>query len=334
MKRYYLSLDFLRGIAITLMIIGHSIIVYPIDISGNTACQIIHNFIYYFHMEFFFILAGMCESKKRYLDVVKKKSKRLLIPYFFFGIMSIILHSYSNLVNGNEGIVSGLERLFFRGGDYWFLYVLFEISLLAPILLLIKEKAKVVYLVIIVVLLLLSGRITNEFLCINYVLNYLPYFMLGNLLNDIGVCEKAEKAYEKKIINKCLVVLIGAVLGTVCFVFYQNNYVNVFLHFIGVFAWFIAALFMISFVKNKEKILAKYMFLAGKYSLQMYLFNGYLMVLARELIVTFCGVSNPYVIMLFITLSNCLGALLIVELVIKKVKLFSGLCGIMERNIS
>ena len=113
MKKYYFSLDFLRGLTVTLMIIGHSIIVYPIDISGDPVCQAIHNFIYYFHMEIFFVLAGMCESKKNYTDVIKRKSKRLLIPYFCFGIVSIILHSYSNLVNGNEDMVSGLERLFF-----------------------------------------------------------------------------------------------------------------------------------------------------------------------------------------------------------------------------
>ena len=158
--------------------------------------------------------------------------------------------------------------------------------------------------------------------------------MIGNLFTDIGLCEKTEQEHEKKKGKKVLIILLGGVLGSVCFLLFRNSYPNALLHLVGVLAWFIAVLFLISFVGNKERVLTKYMMLAGKYSLQMYLFNGYLLVLAREFIVSFCGISNPYIIVLFIAVSNCLGALLIVELVIKKVKLFSVVCGIMERKIS
>ena len=48
------EIDYLRGIAAILMILGHSFIVYPIDISEGACCKAIQHWIYTFHMELFF----------------------------------------------------------------------------------------------------------------------------------------------------------------------------------------------------------------------------------------------------------------------------------------
>ena len=53
------NVDILRGIAAVLMVLGHSFIVYPINISEVPWCAAISHFIYTFHMELFFILAGV-----------------------------------------------------------------------------------------------------------------------------------------------------------------------------------------------------------------------------------------------------------------------------------
>ena len=52
------EVDILRGIAAVLMILGHSFIVYPVNIASVPWCTAIGHFIYTFHMELFFILAG------------------------------------------------------------------------------------------------------------------------------------------------------------------------------------------------------------------------------------------------------------------------------------
>ena len=53
------KVDILRGIAAVLMVLGHSFIVYPINISEVPWCAAVSHFIYTFHMELFFILAGV-----------------------------------------------------------------------------------------------------------------------------------------------------------------------------------------------------------------------------------------------------------------------------------
>ena len=60
------EIDLLRGVAALLMILGHSFIVYPIDISGVLWCKGVQHFIYTFHMELFFILAGIVYQCRNY----------------------------------------------------------------------------------------------------------------------------------------------------------------------------------------------------------------------------------------------------------------------------
>ena len=50
------EIDILRGIAAVLMILGHSFIEYPVDISTVSWCHALGHFIYTFHMELFFLL--------------------------------------------------------------------------------------------------------------------------------------------------------------------------------------------------------------------------------------------------------------------------------------
>ena len=47
------QIDIARGIAGICMILGHSFIVYPIDISSVWWCHALHVWIYSFHMELF-----------------------------------------------------------------------------------------------------------------------------------------------------------------------------------------------------------------------------------------------------------------------------------------
>ncbi|MBR0197636.1 MAG: acyltransferase family protein [Kiritimatiellae bacterium] len=59
-------------------------------VSSNDFFSLLRNSIYLFHMPAFFALSGLvyrgrCESFKTYLT---KKTKRLLIPYFFFSVLS------------------------------------------------------------------------------------------------------------------------------------------------------------------------------------------------------------------------------------------------------
>lgn len=130
-----ISVDLSRGVAAILMIVGHSVITYPIDISQIPWCKELIRFIYVFHMELFFLLAGAVYHCGRYGKYVKKKVNRIVIPYLFFGLLTLLVKAYGgNAANGSENIGEGITKLIIHGGAYWFLYTIFCIFLMYPII--------------------------------------------------------------------------------------------------------------------------------------------------------------------------------------------------------
>lgn len=92
-KKHYRELDIAKGIGIILVVFGHSITQYNNQVSG--IWSVIYNFIYSFHMPFFFLISGILST--RLLDKsiqekkvsIRKKAVRLLVPYFFIGLLFI-----------------------------------------------------------------------------------------------------------------------------------------------------------------------------------------------------------------------------------------------------
>ena len=76
-------IDVTRGIGVLLVIYGHGLAATPLRF-----------IIYSFHMPLFFFLSGLVFHKRkneRYLTVLKKDFKRILIPYFIFAFISFSL---------------------------------------------------------------------------------------------------------------------------------------------------------------------------------------------------------------------------------------------------
>lgn len=76
------TLDIIKGIGILLVVLGH--------VSEN---EFISGFIYNFHMPLFFILSGYIYVKFSKKDIVNfsvNRIKRLMLPYFFWGIITLI----------------------------------------------------------------------------------------------------------------------------------------------------------------------------------------------------------------------------------------------------
>lgn len=87
----------LRALAIMLVVLGHSIIIYKSGWNYYTTgqdCQLFNYvclFIYLFHMPLFFSISGYlfidsC-TKKKISTILKNKFKRLIIPYLIIGIL-------------------------------------------------------------------------------------------------------------------------------------------------------------------------------------------------------------------------------------------------------
>lgn len=80
------DLDFAKGVGIILMVLGHC---YSAGNGEHILC-----WLYSFHMPLFFLIPGIVYGIYRrhttdtFWNIVKKKVKRLLIPYFFFATIT------------------------------------------------------------------------------------------------------------------------------------------------------------------------------------------------------------------------------------------------------
>lgn len=76
--------DIAKGIGIILVVMGH-------------ACcpKLPHGIIYSFHMPLFFFLSGLFISRQcenDFLTYLRKNFRSLMLPYFYFNLISIIFH--------------------------------------------------------------------------------------------------------------------------------------------------------------------------------------------------------------------------------------------------
>lgn len=135
-KQRILWLDIAKGIAIICTIIGHTVAF------GSQ----IRNLIFSFHMPLFFLLSGYTIktiSKDKMISATWKDFKRLIIPFFFMGIINVLLlvvlknaHFFPSLKlqikrfmwgNGNDylGDLCSPPIMMFGVGVIWFLVALF-----------------------------------------------------------------------------------------------------------------------------------------------------------------------------------------------------------------
>lgn len=115
--------DNARGIAIFLVVLGHAAI--P---------EISKVFIYAFHMHLFFFLSGLFFSPgNSFHGFVAKKIRTLIFPYFFYGFFAyvvwifrvVVMHGMVNSVDLIQPLINLLTL-----GEFWFLPVLFVVSVL------------------------------------------------------------------------------------------------------------------------------------------------------------------------------------------------------------
>lgn len=88
-------IDDLKGLAIVLIVAGH--VVATLENMTTGECQAmfrgVFKFIYSFHVPLWFVIAGMTFSNRDgYATFAAKKFKRLMIPYYFWGLLSAVAY--------------------------------------------------------------------------------------------------------------------------------------------------------------------------------------------------------------------------------------------------
>lgn len=209
--------------------------------------------------------------------------------------------------------------MIFKGGELWFVYVLFIIFLIwPPVLHRLNKKALVG---VIVLLLIVSNVIPENFMdgifLYPRVISYSVYFIVGYLM--MGMNRDILKSNSNFVISAFLFALFCCVLVRTISVPFIWQYV---LAFIG--CWFVWAL---SFQLTKVKKLKNALSFCGKYSLSFYWFNGFALVPARMIVVKNLHVECTPVIAISIFLICVISEVIAIN-VIKRIPYVRALVGL------
>lgn len=250
-KGHYSQIDALKGIAIFLVVLGHSIILYPVDLHQNGICEFIFRWLSSVHMPLFFVISGFCFSYQGgYRKYIWKKVKRLLVPYLVFNALDVVpRYLFPSLVNRPRGIGESVQKIIFDGGEYWFLYVLFIIFLIYPLI---------------------------DKLAANSMLFAAALPALWLVLLKLGM-----------------------------------PWLNIPMALLGVLVFYLCAQYgMVVGIFQRF----------GRYSLQIYLFNGFLLVISRTVIVSVLEVSNPFIIIAFNMLVDFFLSYIVIKYICERIK--------------
>lgn len=176
MKTRIQWLDIAKGIAIILMVLGHTSI--P---------KVLSNFIWAFHMPLFFIAAGYSTqwNKLSIREYVIKKTRTLIIPFIAYSIIILFIF---HLIGHKDFSVWLKEG--WKGYALWFIPVLYLASLLTRLLQYSKKKiwswAGG--------LLLTGGLLSYSHIDLPWTLNTVPYaaflMIVGDYMKKYNIIEK------------------------------------------------------------------------------------------------------------------------------------------------
>ena len=373
------EVDILRGMAILMVLLYHSIIVFPVNLHEIQWCSALHTFLWVVQMPLFFLVSGFCYSGQKeaslagYGGYFRKKCSRILVPHIVFSLLDILPRIIPNpLVNEQMEWRDAIKDFVVYGGSDWFLWTLFVIAALFPLLLWVLERGKWGWTVVLFFAVLMFGLkeyMPDEFL-LNMVSQYLLYYTAGWLLRQewenctAHVLAGTGKAQTEAVIRQrrnvlCFAAALpGMLLFFAGFLYWNNN------RYLELACVICSSLFFggLSYLLAGKETGGRSCMPAGKenggtlctsggkdsggiargikgfltdcgaYSLQMYLLDAYALVVTRTLIVSVLGVRNPAVVILGNFIADTLIVLAVSKYILTKVKVFRILCGIPERK--
>lgn len=185
------SVDIAKGIAILLVIVGHTV-----DVP-----EMVKHIIFSFHMPLFFILSGWFFKIKDAKEQIAKDVKRLLVPYIFTSVLFLFWWMSIYIITGElGGIKEKLISVIYGSGTIhesplfgdvpplgaiWFLLALFWCRLFYGLL---CKKFDSVRCVVFAIVISIAATIVDVHV-VNLPFSILPglsamaFFMIGNMAN-------------------------------------------------------------------------------------------------------------------------------------------------------
>ena len=329
-RKRVVEVDTMRGVAIILMVLGHSFLIYPIDIFNLPGYYEFHRWFYTFHMGMLFLVAGAVYSCKDYKSFISKKIHRILVPYVVLDIISVLFRAFGGIfVNVHADLQRSAINFIFRGGDYWFLYTIFMIFLIYPWLEKLFDKPWKEVVLMFMLLAIVEWNPRNYFLCCQFG-QYLPIFIIGKY-----AVRRMDDLRPSSHIASLAIMVAMSLLWWVTNHYYENGYDRSPLFLVRVISMavvvFIFACYLKEWAERGNVISQKaqdLLAVCSKYSLQIYLFDAFWMVLIRTVLCTCLHITHPMVILFFMTTINIALTLLLCLYVLPKNKWLSWVSGL------
>lgn len=198
-RTFFDEITILKGIAILLVILGHAIT--QTEQQGRILSTV-QQVIYSFHMPLFFFASGFLSLRlldardwKSRISYGRNRTLRLLIPYFFIGVLYMLAGRYyykNPLIIGKETIIA-MAKGTNPDSELWFLYVLWLITLAS--LVLIRKETLWFWTVISGILSLISYLFVDYSIILQMVLYFAFYVILGMAFRT---CYKKVRPYLKQ----------------------------------------------------------------------------------------------------------------------------------------
>lgn len=139
------NINLVRLVALILVVLGHSTgaytksWVYSANVNSNLY-KFLSIYVSSFHLSVFVFASGLTYAYKQksgnayssYLILIKKKLKRLMLPYFFVGSLYMIpIGMLLNISRYNKSYLTNLKSfiLGYSNGHLWYLFMLFDVFL-------------------------------------------------------------------------------------------------------------------------------------------------------------------------------------------------------------
>lgn len=292
-------MNYAKGIAIILVVYRHILI--GIERSGidvQTWLKNANEIVYSFRMPLFFVLSGIFVAKsiaKRSGNVfVVTKLNTIFYPYIVWGLIQITIQVVlSNYTNANRSAIDYLYLLIHpRAIDQlWYLYALFNTSILF-FLLYAKLRLNKIYLLSIAILLYGLSVYVQEYSLIHDIFYYFIFFVIGHLVSDFLLNRD-----NYQFLNTWKpFVLLSPFFWLSQWYWLNHQEMNIYLF--GIIALLgTAYVFSLSFMLAKNKVLY-FLNIAGKHSLYIYLMHLLVVSAVRIMIVKFIGINDPIIILL------------------------------------
>lgn len=247
--------DAIKGLAIILVVLGH-----VLQRSFGQHVNVFETIIYSFHMALFMFVSGyfsysINKSNTGILKFITKKFRQLIIPYFLIGGF------YSFIFSNMYSFIFSSFKM-----GYWFLYVLFVISVFHYLVSRIKHETLqfIGYFILLLLFLWIRQFLNDDLFSIKFISGNYPFFLLGYFVHKY-------LKYDKYIINNnvvsiALFLFIIVITASLNYGFYNSSIRFVLRLF--------AIVFFYGFFKNMSscQLLSKLAWI-GKNSIYIYVFH-------------------------------------------------------------